>query len=427
MEGWLNCSQCSHRYKAFISACPRCGYPSRAQYEGNAKKSSTVKKFGVVAAVSTVAVVVAVLFLILGKTPWSSISISDQVGTIEMNSATNGTGSVVNNDENTSAADDNVDVVDKTENKPLLAPIAELFQPTKPPPTLSELEQYALQRINEDRAKFGLTPVELSNNEAAQIHAEDVFKTKRISHWMTNGEKPYMTYSRTGGIGDVAQNVAVQGYEDDDATACKYGLAMCTHTNPKDAINKAEFSMMYDDKECCNDGHRDNILDKNHTHVSLGIVYDNYYFAYVQNFENQYISWSQPMTYDNDLDKVSMKGALLNNVSFGGINVFYDPLPTEATYLDHKDDSSYSLGDLVGIVAEPLPPGYYYTEEQEDNDSHVLVIADAWTMDNRNFEISFPMEKLSAKYGNGVYTVVIFAEDGGSSEFSATSISIIVE
>lgn len=425
MEGWLNCSQCSHRYKAFISTCPRCGYPSPAKYEGSAKKSSNVKKLGVVAAVSAVAIV-AVLFLILGKTPLSSVSISDQVGTIELNSPTNGTGSVDNNDENTSTADhDDVDVVDKTENKPLLAPIAELFQPIKPP-TLSELEQYALQRINKDRAKFGLTPVELSNNEAAQIHAEDVLKAKRISHWMTNGEKPYMTYSRTGGIGDVAQNVAVQGYEEDDATACKYGLAMCTHTNPKDAIDKAEFNMMYDDKECCNDGHRDNILDKHHTHVSLGIAYDSYYFAYVQNFENQYISWSQPMTYDQDLDKVSMKGVLLDNVSFGGINVFYDPLPTEATYLDHKDDSYYGLGDFICIVAEPLPPGYYYTEEQEENDSHVLVIADTWTMDNNNFEISFPMEKLSAKYGNGVYTVVIFAEDI-SSEFSVTSISIVLE
>ena len=141
MEGCLNCSQCSHRYKAFISACPRCGYPSPAKYEGSAKKSSNVKKLGVVAAVSAVAIV-AVLFLILGKTPLSSVSISDQVGTIELNSPTNGTGSVDNNDENTSTADhDDVDVVDKTENKPLLAPIAELFQPTKPP-KLSELEQY---------------------------------------------------------------------------------------------------------------------------------------------------------------------------------------------------------------------------------------------------------------------------------------------
>ena len=121
-----------------------------------------------------------------------------------------------------------------------------------------------------------------------------------------------------------------------------------------------------------------------------------------------------------------MKGTLLNNVSFTGTNVFYDPLSTGATYLVHRDDSLYGLGDLIGTIEEPLPLVYPYTEEEE-NDSHVLVIADTWTMDNNNFEISFPMAKLSAKYGNGMYTVVIFAEDNGGNEFSVTSISIVIE
>ena len=74
------------------------------------------------------------------------------------------------------------------------------------------MRQYALAKINEDRAKFGLSAVLLSDNKAAQVHSEDVFKTKQISHWMTNGEKPYMTYSRYGGVGDVGQNVDVEGF-----------------------------------------------------------------------------------------------------------------------------------------------------------------------------------------------------------------------
>ena len=67
------------------------------------------------------------------------------------------------------------------------------------PSSSNELIQYALKKINEDREKAGLSPVLLSNNEAAQAHAEDVLKTGTISHWMTNGEKPYMTYTRYGG------------------------------------------------------------------------------------------------------------------------------------------------------------------------------------------------------------------------------------
>lgn len=66
---------------------------------------------------------------------------------------------------------------------------------------LSELYSHTLNLVNADRAEKGLAPVQLSQNKAAQAHAEDVLKTRTISHWMTNGEKPYMTYTRYGGAG----------------------------------------------------------------------------------------------------------------------------------------------------------------------------------------------------------------------------------
>jgi len=78
-------------------------------------------------------------------------------------------------------------------------PVITILQPRgQDPKTVAreELVQRALDLINKDRADFGLPPVELSSNQAAQAHAEDVFSTKKISHWMTNGEKPYMTYTR---------------------------------------------------------------------------------------------------------------------------------------------------------------------------------------------------------------------------------------
>jgi hypothetical protein len=56
--------------------------------------------------------------------------------------------------------------------------------------------------------------------------------------------------------------------------------------------------MMYNYNECCNDGHRENILGKVHTHVSIGIAYNSYDITYVQNFEDQYVSWSTPITYN---------------------------------------------------------------------------------------------------------------------------------
>ncbi|HEY3094372.1 MAG TPA: hypothetical protein VGJ42_01305, partial [Nitrososphaera sp.] len=108
-------------------------------------------------------------------------------------------------------------------NQPGNPPITILPLQSQEPKTVprEELVQHALDLINKDRADSGLLPVELSSNQAAQAHAEDVFETKRISHWMTNGEKPYMTYTRYGGEGSVQQNVAIAGFDADQYQRCQ--------------------------------------------------------------------------------------------------------------------------------------------------------------------------------------------------------------
>jgi uncharacterized protein YkwD len=129
------------------------------------------------------------------------------------------------------------------------------------------LQQYALNKINEDRAKYDLPPVYLSSNEAAQIHAEDILRTKAISHWTTDGMKPYMRYSIYNGTGYVAQNIAV------------IGVSGPGTINPYTGIYDSEWQFMHNDTICCNDDHRHNILDKHHTQVSIGIAYtDNFLY-----------------------------------------------------------------------------------------------------------------------------------------------------
>ena len=58
------------------------------------------------------------------------------------------------------------------------------------------LVQYTLQKINEDRARFNLSTLELSLNKAAQVHAEELFDSRSNStHWSMDGMKPYMKFS----------------------------------------------------------------------------------------------------------------------------------------------------------------------------------------------------------------------------------------
>jgi hypothetical protein len=277
-----------------------------------------------------------------------------------------------------------------------------------------ELIQHVLNSINKDRADFGLLPVELSSNQAAQMHAEDVFRTRQISHWMTNGEKPYMTYTQYNGEGSVQQNVAIAGFSPEQYEQCTTNmLVQCEQIEPLSTIDQLQYEMMYNDKECCNDGHKDNILNPRHTHVSIGIVYDQYYLALVQNFENNY-----GLDVEAEDSEIEISGALLDG-QLDHIAIYYDEMPTQDVYEQNKDLLSYSAGELVAVVVKPLPPGYYY----ESSEGYDIIEADRWNVDEDSADIGFDLA--DAVNEDGVYTLFTLVKDG-QEMFDVTSYSVFV-
>ena len=278
-----------------------------------------------------------------------------------------------------------------------------------------ELVQHVLNRINKDRADFGLLPVELSSNQAAQIHAEDVFGTRQISHWMTNGEKPYMTYTQYDGEGSVQQNVAIAGFSPEQYEQCVTNvLIKCEEIEPLSTIDQLQYEMMYNDKECCNNGHKDNILNPRHTHVSIGIVYDQYYLALVQNFENNY-----GLDVDvEDSSEIEISGTLLEG-QLDHIAIYYDEMPTRAAYEQNKNLLSYSAGELVAVIVKPLPPGYYY----ESLEGYDIIEADRWIEQSDSVNIGFDLA--DAVEEDGAYTLFALVKDG-EEVFDVTSYSVFV-
>ena len=297
-------------------------------------------------------------------------------------------------------------------------PAITILQPSSQQPSTmprEELVQHVLNRINKDRADFGLLPVELSSNQAAQIHAEDVFGTRQISHWMTNGEKPYMTYTQYDGEGSVQQNVAIAGFSPEQYDQCVTNvLVKCEEIEPLSTIDQLQYEMMYNDKECCNDGHKNNILNPRHTHVSIGIVYDQYYLALVQNFENNY-----GLDVDvEDSSEIEISGTLLEG-QLDHIAIYYDEMPTRAAYEQNKDLLSYSAGELVAVIVKPLPPGYYY----ESLEGYDIIEADRWIEQSDSVNIGFDLA--NAVEEDGAYTLFALVKDG-EEVFDVTSYSVFV-
>jgi uncharacterized protein YkwD len=296
-------------------------------------------------------------------------------------------------------------------------PAITILQPSSQQPRTvprEELVQYVLDRVNKDRTDMGLLPVKLSSNEAAQMQAEDVFRTKQISHWTTNGEKPYMTYTQYDGEGSVQQNVAIAGFSPEQYEQCVTNILVeCEKIEPLSTIEQLQNEMMYNDKECCNDGHRNNILDPHHTHMSIGIVYDQYYLAFVQNFENNY-----GLNVDVKNSEIEVSGTLLDG-QLDHIVIYYDEMPTREVYEQNKDLLSYSAGELVAMVVKPLPPAYYYESPQGYN----LIEANKWDVRRDSVNVTFDLADAVDK--DGAYTLFAQVEDGNEM-FDVTSHSVFV-
>jgi uncharacterized protein YkwD len=295
--------------------------------------------------------------------------------------------------------------------------VKELPKPkTQTQKTISKTELYkkALDLVNQDRAKYGLAPLQLSSNEAAQVHADDVLKTRIISHWMTNGEKPYMTYTRYGGTGYVAQNVAFGGYQ--DIKQCNMPNVICKPIDPIQAMEQSEYNMIFNDA-VSNWGHRDNILDPRHTHVSFGFAYDQYSYAFVQNFEDNYIDLISPIgnnPHDVRIIGNVIEGQLLN------VAIYYDQYPTPQLYQLHRNDGYYSSGDLVAIVEKPLPPNYYYNVPS----GYKLIVAKSMSQNGNSINIVFDMASVAT--ARGVYTITVWLQSNGL-DIPATSYVMFVE
>jgi hypothetical protein len=283
----------------------------------------------------------------------------------------------------------------------------------------NSLVHYSLKRINEDRERFNLLPINLSENKAAQIHADSLFGAKDLypSHWTTDGMKPYMKYSKHNGTGYVEQNVAVRGYDRVEAQNCNNDVIICDIINPFKQIDDFEWNMINNDTSCCKNKHRTNILDKHHTDVSIGIAYDDYYFVLVQNFENNYIKLDKPLTQDNR--EIQIYGRMSTvNYELDSIGVFYDKTPDESFYRQNKNIGSYSLGKLTALVVKPHP----VFSDYKPPSNYTLIEANKWIQDGRSLDIIFDLSPVMKTAG--VYTIVAYLKDKEDIKFPALSYSI---
>ena len=277
------------------------------------------------------------------------------------------------------------------------------------PADYDRMATFALGLINKDRADFNLSSVQQTSLNVAQQHADSMLRYGYFSHWDTQGYKPYIRYSLLGGRGAVAENIAY-------ASVRPGHYSSASDVEP--VLRMLESSMMYNDSVCCNDGHRENILNPLHTRVSIGIAYNYTTVFFAEDFENYYfdLAFSVDQSY-----AVSIGGSPVGGGSSPTeVLVTFDATPAaESPYELNTGPSEYDPGTVIGGV---LPP---CTLQCSRFIHGVTEYATAWTFTPTQAALVFSLSKFVEAKGAGVYTIYIL--EGNDTGTALTSISVFVK
>ena len=295
-----------------------------------------------------------------------------------------------------------------------------------------------LDLINEARVAAGVSPVTLSDNRAAQDHAESNLANCSDRHWGVDGLKPHMRYTLAGGQQSNAENTS------GTPAYCYTAADRVTSVVIRGRVKGSMDGLMN------SPGHRGNILNPDHRAVSLGIAWDRYNYKVVQVFEGDYITYTHFPAIDSS-GQLALAGTLLNlgTVDDLIVSVYYHQPPKPLTRGQLTRTYCYGLGLKVAQVRRPPQPGYRYTEHEglrkwspcvdpydlpahlpaptsgteahafwkaargsvrtELVDSFPYVTAKTWKLSGSNFEIAADISPMVQEHGLGVYTVRVSA------------------
>ena len=126
------------------------------------------------------------------------------------------------------------------------------------PRSQTEFKQFALELANRDRTLNGLSTLveDPLLSQAAQGHAEDMFKRDFFDHVSPDGKTPTDRYIAAGGETGAGENIAYFWFN--LGIHRTYGLA-----------EEFQKGWMY------SDGHRENLLRPEYTHFGYGIYVDS--------------------------------------------------------------------------------------------------------------------------------------------------------
>jgi len=261
-----------------------------------------------------------------------------------------------------------------------------------------------LKMVNTERTRAGLTQLELDDLacKVASGHAADMANRSFLSHWGTDGRKPYHRYSFAGGTAAVQDNCS--SADDIESITSKSVLQV---------VQDMHQSMIEEVPPY--DGHRKTILFPRQTHVGFGIALQGHSVRMDELYVARYVSIDPIPRRAKPRATVLLSGAVLSRkLILTGAELYYEPMPSlpEINWL--REPRSYGMPEAKERLYPRLPPGYSYSDG-----SHGTIDVDS----NGKFRVSISLSKKP-----GINTIMIWLTEAQSEvDFPGSQICIRVE
>ncbi len=268
---------------------------------------------------------------------------------------------------------------------------------------LLAIKRRILEIINQQRRSMGLRTVALDEfaSQVADRHCQEMLSAGYTSHWNQKGYKPYMRYSFAGGDDAVMENVASQWRTG--------GFDLAAVARTVEVLHMGMFN-----EQPPQDGHRQNILQPQHTHVGIGIAFDRNGVRFAQEFIARYVELAPLPRRVKAGEKITIKGNLLyDKTDMAGIDIFYEPLPEPLTVEQLNRTGVYGLPKERRVMRPLLAAGYRYGDGTEGEINYDIGTGTFTT------KLDFPANR------PGIYTILVWVAFENR-KFPASNISIEV-
>ena len=217
----------------------------------------------------------------------------------------------------------------------------------------NEIRANLLEMVNEERAVAKVPPVAVDKlaQEVATRHAIDMAKGEFVSHWGSDGLKPYHRYSFAGGTHATEENVSAA-----DST--------WSTRLPDLKQDTAYLHVRLYQETPPNDGHRKAILAPQHTHVGFGLAVERLRLRLVEMFVAKYVEVNPLTRVAKPGGQITFAGKMLKpEYLFNSVEVFYEPLPQAPEMSWLSQPRSYALPTESRILRPKLPPPFVYLDK----------------------------------------------------------------